>query len=212
MIGAIVRCYNLTFMLKGVLESLADIDIVLVAVCNFSGDNREEKVTEILHNLKQDNVICSFYPNMPQNELFNRCKDKLNSMGVDIILINDADEILLKNDRDRVIRRLVESQCDAIHATVIDYANLDATERFEERTHKPVVAIKPCAFFDGNRSVVGGDLMEDVMLHHFGYALDEDEMAWKLNNLWYRKQSAKAVICSRKDSIKPQTELIGRLK
>lgn len=210
MISAIVRCYSLTFMLDKVLRNLSDIDFVLLAVCNYTDSEKPCEVWELVKNLNQKNVYCVNFPKMSQKDLFNECIIRLSRMGSEIILINDADEILLRDDRDRIISEMISNQndFDAVNVSVVDYSNMEASERYELRTHKPVVAVKPNARFNGNRSVEQGALMEKTTLHHFGYALDENDMNWKMKNLWYQRESAQKIINSPKEKANPPLELM----
>lgn len=210
MISAIVRCYNLTFMLDRVLRNLSDIDFVLLAICNYTDADEPSKVEAVVRDLNQNNVYCVHFPKMSQKDLFNNCIKRLSRLGSEIILINDSDEILLKDDRNRIIDKMLANatEYDAVNVSVIDYADMGCSERYEIRTHKPVVAIKPFAFFNGNRSVEQGALMDSINLHHFGYAMSQPEMDWKMNNLWYEKESAQKIINSRKEKANPPLELM----
>lgn len=210
MISAIVRCYSLNFMLARVLKNLADIDFILLAVCNFTGTQDKSKVEEIVKSLKQENIYCAYFPKMEQRELFNTCIKRLSNIGSEVILINDADEILLKEDREKIITKMRENltDFDAVNVSVIDYSVMDCSEAYEMRTHKPVVAVKPHIVFNGNRSVEQGALMEDIKLHHFGYAMKPKDMDWKMNNLWYETESAQKIINSAKVKVNPPLELM----
>lgn len=212
MIGAIVRCYKLNWMLPCVLRNLADVDIVLLAICKYTNDDVRDDTPEAVRRLNQENVHCVFYPPMPQKDLFNKCVEKLKKFGVKTILINDADEILLKKDRDYVIRKIEENQTDSAHVTVIDYVGMDCKKRYEIRTHKPVVVIKPSAVFDGNRSVGSGDLYNDIKLHHFGYAMDKEDFDWKYNNLWYGQHSFNGIINTKIEDANAPEELLMAVK
>lgn len=211
MIAAIVRCYKLNWMLDKVLRNLSDLDLIWLAVCNFTQDETEDLTVNLLKALKQENVACIFYKQMEQKDLFNKCVKKLKDLGATHIFINDADEILLPNDRKRIMAKMDEHILDSMHCTVIDYADMECKEHYEIRTHKPVVCIKPTAIFDGNRSVGSGGLMEEIELHHFGHALDKHDWEWKMNNLWYEKKSIKKVIESNKVRANPPQELLNRM-
>lgn len=211
MIAAIVRCYRLNWMLDKVLKNLEDIDFIFIAICNYTNDGREDSAIGIVRDLKQENVACVFYKKMEQKDLFNSCVGKLKTLGASHILINDADEILLKKDRNLVIKKMDEENLDSMHCTVIDYADMECKEHYEIRSHKPVIAIKPSAIFDGNRSVGSGGLMEEVHLHHFGHALNKADWKWKMDNLWYEPESIKQVIESKKIKANPPQELINRM-
>lgn len=212
MICAIVRCYKLNWMLDKVLKNLADIDLVWLAICNYTNDNCEDLTSGIVRGLQQENVACIFYKPMAQKDLFNKCVQKLKSLGATYILINDADEILLKGDREKAIKKMSEENLDSMHCTVIDYADMGCNEHYEIRTHRPVIAIKPCAVFDGNRSVgTSGGLMEEINLHHFGHALNESDMEWKKSNLWYGVKSMNQVLMSNKIKANPPEELLNRM-
>ena len=151
---------------------------------------------------------------MAQKDLFNECVTRLSSLGSDVILINDSDEILLKKDRDFIIKQMImnDFDFDSVHCNLIDYKKLDCSEKYETRTHKPVVAIKPYVRFDGNRSVGQGALLNDINLHHFGYALDKNSMEWKIDNLWYEMASASNVLNSSVEEYNAPEELIRIMK
>lgn len=210
MISAIVRCYSLNFMLARVLKNLSDIDFILLAVCNFTDTQDKSNVEEIVKGLKQNNIYCVYFPKMEQRDLFNSCIKRLTKLGSEIILINDADEILLKRDRNKIITKMRENltDFDAVNVSVIDYSEMDCSEAHEMRTHKPVVAVKPYVEFNGNRSVEQGALMADIKLHHFGYAMEPEDLYWKLNNLWYERESAQKIINSSVEEFEAPIELL----
>lgn len=197
-------------MLARVLKNLADIDFILLAVCNFTDTKDDSKVEKIVKELKQNNIYCAYFPKMEQRELFNICIKRLSNLGSEVILINDADEILLKKDRNKIINKMRENitDFDAVNVSVIDYSEMDCSEVHEMRTHKPVVAVKPFVVFNGNRSVEQGALMEDIKLHHFGYAMEPEDLYWKMNNLWYERESAQKIINSSVEEFEAPIELL----
>lgn len=189
-IGAIVRCYYITEYLKRVLKHLKDLDSIAVMNYRFNRvKEAKDNTQEIVKELKQDNVKLFTGEGLEQHEIFNKGLERLNDC--DFVFILDADEFLLKFDRKKIIDDMTEKGFGYGFAKVIDYRDLEHI--YPIRTHKPVVCVKPIPHklpqnvFYQVRNVMGasGSQLPDVYLHHFGYALNKENMEWKKNNLWY---------------------------
>lgn len=206
-IGAILRSYKLTSYLRYVLKNLSDIDLVIVPTGPYANVlPSEDNTVEIIRDLKQPNVLVKPHKGFEQKDLFNECMSYMKDM--DFVLVNDADEILLKKDREEIIRRMVDKKANAGMCSVIDYQS--DSSAFPIRTHKPVVVIKPEVRFDGNRSVAYGDgvMADDIYLHHFGYCMNPEEMLWKLKNIWYEKDSFLEIVSQSPTEIPKPKELL----
>lgn len=205
-VAAIVRCYKLTEYLQRVLLNLRDVDLIIVANGPYEGIPREEDNTaEIVRSLRQENILIYPHEGKPQKEVFNDCLKLLTNF--DFVLINDADEFLLKEDREKIIEKMIDRGVDADVGIcpVIDYA--PDGKRFPIRGHQPIVVVRPYVRFDGNRAAsYGGGVVGNCVLHHFGYALKD--MEWKMKHLWYPSESAEEIMTQPTEDYKKPEELI----
>lgn len=186
-IGAIVRCYYITEYLERVLKNLKDIGSIAVMNYRFNGVNEvEDKTLEVVSKLNQANVKLFKGEGIDQHEIFNKGLGILKDC--DFVFILDADEFLLKADREKIIEDMIKKGFGFGFANVLDYK--DMNNIYPIRNHKPVVCVKPSEpqdVFYEIRNVMGasGSKLPDVCLHHFGYALNESNLKWKKDNLWY---------------------------
>lgn len=207
-IGAIVRSYKLTHFLSKVLRNLSDVDLLIVSNGSFKSvsDNEQDDTLKIVKEVDNKNTLVHLHHGQEQKDVFNTCMSFMRDM--DYVLINDADEILLKKDREELISRMVEKRADAGMCTVIDYA--PGLKRYPIRTHKPQVILKPEAVFSGNRSADYGQgvIATDIHLHHFGYAMEQPDMDWKYKNLWYQRHSFSEVVGQQAEAFEVPKEII----
>lgn len=186
-VGAIVRCYGLTRWLKAVLKSLSHLDVVVLANQRFDGvPEREDKTEQIFKDLKQKNVTLIKGDGGMQHDLFNKILNTLS--GLDYVFINDADEFISRPDRDTMVAYLKNNSFDGGTCVVVDYKKgLDTA--YLERTHRPTVIVRPhVRFFDTRGASYSNHFFKDIHMHHFGYHRD-NELGWKRENLWYKKDS-----------------------
>lgn len=205
-VAAIVRCYKITGYLERVLKNLSDIDLIIVANGPYPGVPREEDNTlEIVRKLKQKNILVYLHDGKEQKDVFNECLSLL--ANYDFVLINDADEFLLREDRKNILDKMVDRGVDADVGIcpVIDYS--PDGKRYPLRDHMPIVAVRPYVKFVGNRSVFyGGGVVGHFYLHHFGYALKKD-MEWKKKNIWYPSESFDEIVKNPTESYHKPEEL-----
>jgi len=214
MIGAIVRCYKLTDYLERVLKSLSDIDKIIVANYRYTGT--EEVVNELSTEIaiKFSNVVIKKGENKLQHEVFNECVKDLQDC--EWIFIIDADEFLLKSDRQEILDKCREFKPDAGLACVLDYA--DTTHIYPKRTHHPVVIIQPNVCFYTTRCINADYclIFHDINIHHFGYVLPKETLDWKRNGEWYKAEKNEITRMINKKPLKTDTpkellELLGDL-
>ena len=180
-IGAIVLSYHLTKYLKAVLKSLSDIDVVLVVNSRFAGaEDSTDDTLEILRELNQPNVIFVVDENKKQNVLLQESLVIL--WDCKYVIINDADEFLLKQDRKEMVEEMLTHRAEVGFCHCVDYAS--DTQRYEIRGYRPAMIVKPTTRFPIGRTVeYGNGLYFDKYVHHFGYALDKENIEWKRS--WY---------------------------
>lgn len=213
MTGAIVRCYRLTHYLERVLKNLSDIDKIVVANYRYNGVEDVEDNTPQIAN-KFSNVILKQGKDKLQHEVFNECIKELQDC--DWIFINDADEFILKSDRQVILDKCREFNPDAGLACVLDYA--DNNHIYPKRTHHPVVVVKPTATFYTTRCINADYclIFHDINIHHFGYVFDKKTLDWKRNGEWYKAEKNEITRMINKRPLKTDTpkellELLGDL-
>ena len=187
--AAIVRCYHLTKWLPAVLRNLSKVDHVLVANSRFfKTDECDDDTLKVVNNLGLKNVQVIKIDNKAQHEVFNDCVGMLQ--GYDYIFINDADELMTLNDRDKVLKYMQAGNCDAAFCGIRDYTpQLDSF--YQKRGHKPCICIKPNVHFYDTRCLNYGSgvNIDTITLHHLGYAYTENDIQWKRNGLWYKGET-----------------------
>ena len=98
------------------------------------------------------------------------------------VIINDADEFLLKQDRKEMVEEMLTHRAEVGFCRCMDYAS--DTQRYEIRGYRPAMIVKPTTRFPIGRTVeYGNGLYFDKYVHHFGYALDKENIEWKRS--WY---------------------------
>jgi len=179
-IGAVVASYHLTKYLKAVLKSLKDIDTVLVVNHRFEGAKENSDDTEkIVKDLNQHNVHLIKGKGKKQHEVLRDGVQEL--WDCKYIIINDADEFLLKKDRREMIETMLAHRTEVGFCKVIDYASY--SQRYEIRGYKPAMIVKPVTRFPIGRTVeYGNGIYFNKYVHHFGY-VDKKNIEWKHG--WY---------------------------
>jgi len=180
-IGAIVSCYHLTKYLKAVLKSLADIDTVLVVNCRFAGAKESpDDTVKIVRELNQPNIVLVVDEDKKQHKVIQESLEIL--WDCKYVIINDADEFLLKQDRKEMVEEMLTHRAEVGFCHCVDYAS--DTQRYEIRGYRPAMIVKPTTRFPIGRTVeYGNGLYFDKYVHHFGYALDKENIEWKRS--WY---------------------------
>jgi len=180
-IGAIVSCYHLTKYLKAVLKSLADIDTVLVVNCRFAGAKESpDDTVKIVRELNQPNIVLVVDEDKKQHKVIQESLEIL--WDCKYVIINDADEFLLKQDRKEMVEEMLTHRAEVGFCRCMDYAS--DTQRYEIRGYRPAMIVKPTTRFPIGRTVeYGNGLYFDKYVHHFGYALDKENIEWKRS--WY---------------------------
>ena len=185
--AAVVLSYHLTRHLKGVLKHLSTLDKVLVINERLKGVKEQlDKTEAIVKKLNQPNVELITGEGSEQHEVLNKGIQLLDSY--DMVFINDADEFIIPRDRNRIIEKMIDSDADAGFCNVIDYFNMSLA--YPMRGHKAVVVVKPknVKFYDNRCLQFGSGVQFDGMfIHHFGFAMGEDSIKWKLKVECYAK-------------------------
>lgn len=207
--GVIIRCYKLTEFLERVILNYKDADKIIVANFPFGNYSEEDNTATIAKKFSNVTLLTGNSPKQ-QAEVFELAQKEL--LDCDVVFISDADEFLLKGDRQRCIDVLsMYPGVRKIECMVIDYSKPDATEAFSQRTHMPVVAFKPPVNFSGTRWCDGeSKRLFDMHMHHFGYCIKD--LNWKFSNLWYPAHSADNIMCTMKRKMTPPKELEELLK
>lgn len=210
MIGAIVRSYYLTKYLKAVLKSLAHLDKIIVANYRFINaekkeDNTEEVIKDYFSIPRPSNITLIKGEGKEQHDIFNDCLEKLKDC--DYVFINDADEFILRKDRDEMVEQMMSRKLSAGFCDIIDYASL--TERYPSRPHRPVMIVKPDVKFYAVRNLhYGNGVFFDKYVHHFGYV---GELDWKKS--WYgAPKELERIPTQRKHDCKIPEEIMGLLE
>ncbi|HPS61324.1 MAG TPA: glycosyltransferase family A protein [Candidatus Cloacimonas sp.] len=179
-IGALVRSYGLTDYLPAVLKSYSWVEKIIVMNYRFRGVKpREDKTPLIVRDFK--NVVINSGENLNQHEAFNAGLGEFG--GFDYVFIADADELIARQDQDRLIEGM--SGHEAGTCKIIDYIG-NFNERLPERTHKAIVIVKPSVRFYEVRCFAGSiKSFEDIYMHHFGYVYQPEGIAWKVE--WEKK-------------------------
>ena len=168
-LAAIVRCYCFTEYLYRVLKSLEYLDTIFLMNYRFEGfPESEDNTREIAHSTKQKNIQLYTGKLKKQHEIFN---DGLElASDYDLVFINDADEFITKEDRDYMVRFIMDNPVDGGTCNVIDYMGNDKVAAL--RTHKPTVIVKPSVrFYDVRCAQYGNHYFNNVNMHHFGHML-----------------------------------------
>ena len=105
------------------------------------------------------------------------------------VWIVDADEFILKEDQETILKRMRDGKHDAGFVSVIDY--YDANNIYPQRDHKPVVIVNPrkVQFYD-TRCLHHHEplIMSDINMHHLGFTFPEEKMNWKKEHYWDSKE------------------------
>lgn len=188
-IGAIVRCYHLTQFLEKVLKNLAWVDKIILANFRYKGvEPAFDDTEQIYKKINLPNIIFKKGEDLEQYEVFNLCMKDLK--GYDYVFINDADEILLRNDQLKILNDLMDTKKDIALCKVLDYAK-DFYHIYPIRTHMPiVVANSNCVWREGEKRTPNygeGLKVEKSYLHHFGYIVND--LDWKIKNAWHTNKN-----------------------
>lgn len=185
--GAIVRCYHITDWLKPVLRSLEKVDKLLVINYRFNtAEEREDKTEEIVRSMGLNNVIfLKGAITINQSDIFNSALEILSDC--DFVFINDADEIMLWEDRMAITQDMEYNSTVAGYADIIDYAYSFFT-RFKKRSAALVVVRNNKSFKFHNIRCVNTPYQKTYpyTLHHFGFVYPEEKLKWKFK--WEAKE------------------------
>ena len=203
--GAIVRCYHLTEYLEAILKSLEHLDGVLVMNYRFDGvPEAEDDTKQIVDKLNQVNVTYNTGNPLPQQEVFNKALKIFEYLQFDWVWINDADEFILRDDRDEIINFLETHAYNGGTTNVIDYTKFG--ERAGIRTHRPTVIVRPYVrFFETRCADYSNWYFKDIYMHHFGHMMKDKE--WKEKHLWYSKHSYDNVLCTKHEKCEVPDEI-----
>lgn len=200
-LGAVVRCYHMTDHLKAVLRSLEYLDTVLLVNHRFRGVPEDiDDTKEIFEVLNQDNIIIRTGFGSLQHDVFNRSLEYFQEEGYDYIFINDADEFISREDRDKMVHFIDNNPYDGGNCVVHDYK--DNNTKYATRAHRPTVIVRPhVRFFDTRGASYSNHFFKDITMHHFGFCMKDQ--AWKKKNLWYRNSSYDEVFKSPEPTVRP---------
>lgn len=209
MIGVIIRSYHLTKYLKAVLKSLKDLDVIIVANYRFKGaEPKPDNTKEIIESLNQKNIIFESGEGKEQHEVFNDCLGKLTDCSY--VFINDADEFLLKKDREEILETMINRNKDTGFCFMKDYASY--TQCYPIRNYRPIMIIKPkIRFYEVRNAWHGEGCFFDKYIHHFCYLLNENDIKWKEG--WHGAfKEVNRIISQEKNDCKIPEEIMNLLE
>ena len=183
-IGALIRCYHLTRYLKAILKSLDYLDEVLVVNAKFKGtEDRPDATEDIVRELGQKNVtlLKEEHDGEEQHEIIRAGLEVL--WGCKYVFINDADEFILRKDREEIVEQMATQRAEVGFCHLIDYVSEPfhiPQQHYPFRGHRPTVIVKPSTTFYNIRNIrYGNGIFFDKCVHHFGYTWNSDDMNWK---------------------------------
>lgn len=192
MIGALIRSYYLTDYLKVVIQQLRDLDRVLVLNGHetWDGNVADDDTCEIVSDINQKNLEYQTGMWHSQPEELNYGLTQLQNC--DIVLVIDADEVLLKDDLAKLIDIAHKKPDKYILCAVEDYWKDIHWVIRPRREHKPIIALSPKGFkfYEtrcGQSETQQAELRDDIVLHHLGYTFSDEKMLWKYENAWHNK-------------------------
>lgn len=160
-VAVFIPCFHTDDFLDKVVKQFMHWGTVLILSYDFGG--KMERETEV------------------RNEGLKRLQD------FDFVWTVDGDELITKNDQERIIAEMRQNNCGAGVCRTLDYFALDRAI-FEETT--PTVIVKPqkVCYYEGRcLRTEGFHGFNDVWLHHFGRMMPPEKMAWKLKTVWEQK-------------------------
>jgi len=189
MIGTLIRSYGITKYLPAVLKSYSWVDKIVVMNHRFKG---VREVADNTPEIVQDNAIIRTGQDLLQHEVLNLGLEEFS--GFDNVFIADADELISLKDQKTLVEEIGDQ--DACTVKLIDY--IDSLEfRADERTHKPIVLVKPHVRFYEIRCMAGNIKHVDIYMHHLGYVFGKEDMEWKLE--WeriYERGTTDDILCN----------------
>ena len=180
-IATLIRCYHATEYLARVLRNYSWVDKILVMNYRF---NSVAPITDDTQEIAKgfSNVEVEQGENLIQHEILNRGLEKLHDY--DYVFISDADEFILPSEQREMITHLHRSGRESGFCMVKDYF-YDAFHCMPQRqgyflaiTNPKTLRfthIRSCQYDAARRK----DFF--FMVHHFGFALRPDRLAWKMH-------------------------------
>jgi hypothetical protein len=188
--AVIIRCYYLTEFLPYVIDQCSFADRIIIVNSRFKNVDLIQDDTYDIFLKKADAKIeySNAYSGMEEHEVLNECVERFKRY--DWIFIIDADEIILKQDWNeilKVFRFCKDKEKNFLTLQVIDYADLKYI--YKPRNHRPLIAIRPneINFYDGRSAYGLGNeayYFSEIFLHHFGFCFPKEKMDWKIKNYW----------------------------
>jgi hypothetical protein len=193
-VGTFIRCYHNTDYLKAVLTNYKWVNKIILQNCRFpSVEETTDDTKEIAEslNLKNLKIIKDNDNKLKQHELLNR--DIKEFDGFDLVFFADSDELICRNDQDKMVNTMLNGSWDVGKVRIKDYA-IDHTHQLPPRKDGydnnwclSIFKPKTTKFFDIRQYLKGTEFyFYDINMHHFGFVFPEDRLKWKVN--WEAKE------------------------
>lgn len=201
-LGAIIPCYKMTYFLPAVLESLKDLEQVVV----LNGDKPWESNERVEDNTKE---IAEMFDNVTvvkgswSDEAVQRTVGVRILKDMDYVFTLDSDEILLPGDQRRMVEFAEDHKdCNAFASSIVTYKPNLSNRAIYDEGHTPIVMVRPVPNFSFSviRCVNGHYLPNySVNLHHLKFLQPEDQLSWRLNSKYsHEKREVKGTVPTEK--------------
>lgn len=179
-IATLIRCYHATEYLERVLRNYSIAEKILIMNYRFNSvapisDDTEEIASRFRNTevIKGEGVI--------QHEIFNMGLERLRDY--DFVFISDADEFILPNEQEIIIKQMRRQGMDGGFCMVKDYY-YDPYHCMEQRQGHFVAIVRPQAvkFVHIRQAQISSNktINFPYMIHHFGFALRPERLQWKI--------------------------------
>lgn len=184
-VGAVIPCYRMTHFLPAVLESLKDLEQVVV----LNGDKPwesnepvEDNTKEIAEQYQNVNVVKGSW----SNEAVQRTVGVRILKDMDYVFTLDSDEILLPGDQRKLIEFAEQNkECNSFASRIVTYKPDLSNRALYDEGHTPIVLVRPVPSFSFSviRCVNSHyRALHDVILHHLKFLQPEDQLSWRLKS------------------------------
>ena len=175
-VAALILSYGTTDFLKPCIRQYKWCDKILVLNYLFpQSDPIDDNTPEICMG---EGVECITGGGLNQEDVLNNGLAILRDYT--LAFIADNDEFILQADQKKLVDEWKRDRYGKAYIPIIDYYK-SLYEKYEQRTHHPVVLGEPngVRFYNVRNSMGGGKYFEDIYLHHLGFLFSEKKMEWK---------------------------------
>ena len=174
-VGSLILSYGVTDYLRPCIKQYKWVD--KIQVMNYLFPQSEARPDDTPDICKEMGVECESGTNSNQEHVLNVGLDKFE--GFDAVFIADSDEFIMQDDQQKLLKLFKNCSFEKLQIHVIDYAK-DLYHKHTDRTYDPIVIARPSLRFYEVRCAMGyGNCIDDIKLHHFGFLLSDEKIAWK---------------------------------